>query len=214
MAKFIIVDQGLQLAFQAFTSDPANATTYSFTDVAIGAADSTRRVLVSIRAIVVGTVSSVTIAGVTATIHEQANGGNGVVAGIASVLTPTGSTATVAVTLSTQGGACFVASYRQINESITSPFDTLAATALSGAVLSGTIDLPNSGAALAVAGFLSTTAGNSWVGVTEDYDQTPDTNMQTTGASDDEMAQETNRTVSATNAGSPTNGALVAVSWG
>src|SRR5262245_51584457 len=110
-------------------SDTVNRTTYTFTGLSIGAADATRRVICAVHwdANSVGgqTISSATIGGVSATIHGTAiDETSGSYVQFISALVPTGTTATVSVTFGGGNAACFVAVWRQINESSSTPFAT------------------------------------------------------------------------------------------
>lgn len=94
---------GISSTFQQAASDATDAASYSFTSQPIGAASASRRVVVAIgfAAAAAVTLSSVTIGGVSATIDGDsgnANGNRRVY--FVSAVVPTGTTATVAITLS------------------------------------------------------------------------------------------------------------------
>lgn len=206
------------LSFIASTADDANQTTYSFASQSLGVADGTRRIVIvchwhgsSL------TLNSATITGIAATIHIQATSGNSNV-GIISALVPSGTSGTIAMTLS--GGAlrARIAVYRATGGVLLSPHATMTDNTLSGAVLSGTINIPAVG--WVVAG--STWAGVSgttftYVGVTEQYDATvaEAAGIKMSGGFNTGLALQSNRTVSATiSNATAAAGALAAMSWG
>lgn len=209
-----------EISFEAAAAINSTLTVYTFVGVNIGAAHPSRRVIVAaeVPGPFGGTITSVTINGVATTSHVQASAGTGIandtIVDISSLKVPSGTTATIVVTVSGASSACEIGVHRLINESMAAPYATMSDNALAGAVLSGTINIPDRGVLVAGALFLSATAGNSWTGVTEDYDQTPTANFQATGASDDALATQVGRTVTVTNAGAPNRGTLCAVSWG
>lgn len=95
-------------------SSSTASTTFTFSTVSIGTASSTRYVIAQISAVADATagvtLSSVTIGGVTATIHASQAFGAGAthMAYIAGATVPTGTTATVAVTFSAATSSCAV----------------------------------------------------------------------------------------------------------
>jgi hypothetical protein len=91
------------MTFHQSAFDAADLTTYTFASQPIGTASATRRVIVSISTNSTRTISSVTIGGVSATIDATNTlSGTGHVA-IASAVVPTGTTASVVVTLDSAG---------------------------------------------------------------------------------------------------------------
>lgn len=206
------------LSYITTVSDTANNTTYTFSTTSIGAADSTRRVVVIAHwhrnTGADKTISSATIGGVSATIHVQATDIIGV--GIISALVPTGTTADIVVTLTGGADRMQIGVWRAINETASSPHATASDNVLAGAVLSTTIDIPATGWLVAGAiGRGGTPTSMAWTGVTEDYDTILEsaTNVNS-GGHETGLAVETGRTVSVTISTSPSTAALVAASWG
>ena len=149
--------------------DAVQRATYTFTSQGIGAADATRRVIVGIG---VGlntggaTVNSVTIGGVAATVHAAA-GANQHSTAFASLLVPTGTTATIVI--NGNWGAsnqftCGIGIYRQVSESVASPNATMTDNIPSGSTYNGTINIPSGGAMYGVAKAINSTY--TWSGAT------------------------------------------------
>lgn len=150
----------------ASTPDDSNLLAYTFTAQAIGVAAANRRVFVSATSSATSinaNISAVTIGGVAATIHAAtANTGNtrnGVVA-IASAIVPSGTTADVVVTHTTDIGVllgCHISVYRATGLTSGTPFDT-ATTDNAGNLL---IDIPVRGFVIACAATVSG-PGHTW----------------------------------------------------
>jgi hypothetical protein len=176
------------VGFAATTSDPVDISyttgglgstngtspTPSFTDLAIGAAAADRKVVACIYVLTLTgrTITGVTIGGIAATqVKAASNGGAGVrMAEFWVADVPTGTTATVAVTIS--GGNILGAGaivYRMTGAGSSTPFDTDEDTDGSDPQ-TGSIDVPANGAAI---GFtFGNTSGRTfaWTGLTEDVD--------------------------------------------
>lgn len=104
-------------------SSTADASSYSFTGVNIGAAATSRLVVVVLLSSQVGTtdiVTSVTIGGVAATKHVSTGAGNPDV-GIFSLSVPTGTSTTVNVTLNTSDSRSAIAVFSLYDLQSTSP---------------------------------------------------------------------------------------------
>jgi hypothetical protein len=209
------------IEYIATTMDAVDRTTYTFAGASIGAADATRRVFAICYWAQASslTLSSATIAGGAATIHLQATGSPSPFPGqaIISALVPTGTTATIAFTLS--GGAISgqVAVFRALNEANTSPHDTMSDTTLSANTLSGTIDIPSGGWLLS--GAYHTRSGGpgviGWTGNTVAFEQQAEnSSFRISAALDNGMTVEAGRTVSSNSpTGTTTAASLVSVSW-
>lgn len=210
------------LTFVAFTEDTSDNTVHTFTGASIGAADPTRRVVIVAHASDSATAFSftgITVDGNAATIHPAGATMTANVT-IASLLVPTGTTATIVVTKS--GGTpdrCGIAVYRAINETSASPHATMVDDTMSSGVCTGTINIPANG--WVVAGCqhanVASPTGFTWVGVTKQYDGVwgdAVTNSKSGGFASG-LPLEANRTITATLAsgGAPT-GRLAAMSWG
>lgn len=144
----------------ASAADDSNLLAYTFTAQAIGAAAADRRIFVSATSSASSNnaaVSTITIGGISATIHAQAqntgNTRNGVVA-IASAIVPSGTTADVVVTHTTDVGVllgCHVSVYRATGLVSGTPVDTATANA-PGSLL---LDIPVRGFVIACAASVS-----------------------------------------------------------
>lgn len=150
-----------EAVFSATHVDSSSTTTgssaFTFSSQSIGAAPGggeTRLVVVAIGVVDNSksmAISSVTIGGVTATIH--ANGtdtvsGSRSRAAIASAVVPSGTTADVVVNMTTNCTGMAIDVYRIMNPTSTTPADTLAT---GGNSPSGTIDVPAGGILIAAA---------------------------------------------------------------
>jgi hypothetical protein len=160
--------RGFQATFVTSVSDTSNATTYTFTDASVGAADSTRKVYVTVHwggAAV--TLSSATIGGVSATIHEQDAQGSSRQCAIISAALPTGTTATVVITLTGGSSRCYIGIYRVIGQSggpNTNKNNNL------GASVTADVAALGGGAVIACVSGNVVGGTTSWTGVTENYD--------------------------------------------
>jgi hypothetical protein len=123
------------LAFEESRADTTSQSTYTFAAVDIGAASSSRHVIVTVGVSDdsdTGTISSATIGGIAATVVVQAQSGNG--DSLAAVLiapVPTGTTATVVINLTQTADECVIGSYSAGGVSTTA-LDTDSDTGSSG----------------------------------------------------------------------------------
>jgi len=213
-------------SFIAVTHDTGNVTTYTFAGANIGAADAARYVIVLVThassAGAARTVSSATIGGISASIHANAGAASaqGLGTAILIALVPTGTTATISITLSGGGGSCDIGVYRVVGLASATPFDTATASdAAGGGVLTtNTLDVPHRGLVLGVANFEADSGSVTWVGASENYDESngDGTPEIVTGAMSNDLAAEVNRTVSAThstNGGSGNDCCMSVASW-
>ena len=205
-----------ELTFVGYSEDGVQRTTYTFNTVSIGAADVTRRVVVVAHwraSLVRRTMSAATINGISilpANVSvSAANIDRGDIS-IFSLLVPTGTTANFSFTLNAAADDFSMGVFRAINESSASPHDTMTDTTPASNVLTGTLDIPANG--WVVAGGNGSTATVTWAGATERYDDTiGNAGVAASGASDDLLAAEANKTVSMNTA---STGCLAAMSWG
>jgi hypothetical protein len=155
--------QGSGAALTASAINPADQSSYTFTGLAIGAADADRSVVAAAyaRRIGGGSISSVTIGGVAATQLVSAGTGESTT-GLYLAALPSGTTADVVVTLNDVANRCGVHVYRLVGINPT-PIDT-ALSASDPADL--TIDASAGGIILGIAGQVST-AGIDWTGIAE-----------------------------------------------
>jgi len=97
---------GITATFQASAVDAADLTTYTFSSQPIGSASSTRRVVVTISTNSTRTISSVTIGGVSATLDATNTLSGTAHVAIASAVVPSGTTASVVVTMDAGALGC------------------------------------------------------------------------------------------------------------
>lgn len=208
------------VSFVTTANDNDNNTNYSISGVSIGAAAADRRVFAllcwSSTATGARTLNSASIGGVSATIHVQDgmsdSGQGGLAAAIVSAAVPTGTTATIAASLSGQGGSLDVGVYRVTGLGSATPHDTQSNTVSNGAP-SVSLNVPARGFVLAVVNHAATSSGNTWVGVDEDYDyDNGDGSPEIiSGGHAQNLAAQSGRTVSATGASGVS--VMVAGSW-
>jgi hypothetical protein len=170
---------GAAVALTATGSDTTNLTTYTFSGLALGAADATRFIVVGISANATNgrTISSASIGGVAATVdllyQNSGNSRNGH-AGFISAAVPTGVTGDVVVTWSAGMTECFVTVYRAINLTTGAIHDFDPATdvnPISGGAVSLSVDVPTGGGFVVGSACLVSGTTFSWTaGVTKDLD--------------------------------------------
>lgn len=100
------------IEFTASTFNANNQTNYTFSNVAIGSAISTRVVGVVVYTTQANGINSVTIGGVSATRATGHNIGGGQEIAIYSAVVPTGTTATIAISLTDDAGRCGLTVYK------------------------------------------------------------------------------------------------------
>lgn len=161
----------VDLSYVGTTVSATDASSYTFTDHAIGDAASDRVVVVCVYVIRSGamTISDLTIGGNSATsiISQQSNTAAGISA-IYALAVASGTTATIVVSLSATSIRGAVSVYRLIG---TGGSVTASATGADGTASdpqSASLTIPASGAGLAVAG--NTAGTHTWTGATEDHD--------------------------------------------
>jgi hypothetical protein len=158
------------ITYVATSKDASTATTFTFTNHSIGAADSSRIVVVGLADAGSGgnTISSVTIGGNSAAIAVQTSGTSTRV-GIAYLAVPSGTTATIVATYSGSVSRCFVNVYSVVGAQNGTPFDTDGPAGGGTSSRSITIDAPIGGGVIAIS-----TDGNAddttWTNATEDND--------------------------------------------
>lgn len=206
------------LTFVASTVDTSNASSYTFTDHAIGTAADDRCVVVSMHsgAGVVFTISTLTIGGNAATILYQKDGDADPlfrVAAIGALLVTAGTTATIVVTPSTTVNRMRVAVHTLTG---TADCTTLADSDFSEVEdPSVALDVPAEGSALGACTDNGIAAA-TWVGLTETYDHSDEGAVMTaTGAAADFATVQTGLTMTC-NLGTAADSAEIGifVSWG
>jgi len=152
------------ITFTDSVVDAVDRTTYTFTTRAIGTAANTRRVIVFVGQST-STIASATIGGITATLDVNNSG-----SGFISAIVPTGTTATIVVTLNAGVVRCGIAvwaAYGLVNSS---------ATAVTSVTTnSATLDLQTLQGSIVVAGMYlanGTVPTNTWTNLTENLDIT------------------------------------------
>lgn len=210
------------VVYVGVTHNTANSSSYSFASAAIGTAAADRVVFILVTwasgNTTPVTISSATIGGVAATVHAQvtAVASDAIGSAILSAAVPTGTTATIAITLSGSGGSIDVGVLAVTGLSSQTPHASATATTSAGAC-SNSVNVPEGGFVLACANFNDDLSGVTWVGATERYDETNTDGSaeRVTGASVASLTAQTGRTVSATSANTGSNvGCMSVASWG
>lgn len=213
---------GVSFSYTDTAQDATDQTTYTFSARSLGAADSARYIVVGVGARNEAVaISSVTIGGVTASsIVSLESSPTRAIAALYGAAVPTGTTGDVVVTFASAGALnCCIALYRLLGYSTTA-YATGTDNTIASNLLSTTIDIPSSGAAIGVrAEHTGSGSGPStaWVGLaTADVAVN---NLVESGAtyvsvaSSSGMSSETGRTVSCHTTGSGPRGALVVASF-
>lgn len=200
------------LAYQTQVSNTADLSSYSFASTAIGTASTDRIVVVGITVSAASSgatrsVSSVTIGGISATQLSHVVGATWMTAAIYAAAVPTGTTATIAITMSGTCGRCACAVWAMTGGSIT-PFDTATDTNAS-ADPNASIDVPANGGAVAAAGSATSTT-TTWTGLTERVDTALEGFSTHTVASDVFASAQTGLSVTANFAGAADNSMAMA----
>lgn len=186
----------------SFTDSEVNtgsSDSYSFTNMSIGVAEPTRLIVLAVNirnSSFAASITSISIGGITPThIVTRANGGNSrngyVALYIAAV--PTGTTATVNITLNSATGSAAVGLYRLVNFASAAAFDFSPTSDIDNQN-NMTVDVPDQGVVVAVATLIGASS-STWSGVTENVDY-PDSSDSMTHACSDFLPAETGRSVS------------------
>ena len=190
------------LTFLTHEEDTANRTVYTFSNVAIGQPAEDRRIIVAAHSIQTSekAISSITIGGVSATIHLNLNSASTTSDTdlvMASALVPDGTTADIVVTHNTDADLCVIGAWSLYGETSSSPHDTASDTSFSGFFLETSIDIPENGALIAAASAVNS-GGASWsTTVEEDYNSRIFSLVISSGASADGLSAFPGRTVQA-----------------
>ena len=177
MKKFQYIDSGgaPELEYLQVTPDNGTAASYTFPSQNLGEADASRIIVVFIRGYrdAGGTISSVTIGGVAATIHLNNSIGDGSTATVSAVV-PTGTSGDIVVNWGLTQAGCTIITYSIVGAGNTTPEFAIADTTTP---LSITPTISGETAVLAFAGTRSSTATWVWSGtldVIEDSEQAGD----------------------------------------
>ncbi|TIM14459.1 MAG: hypothetical protein E5Y67_12330 [Mesorhizobium sp.] len=210
--------------FIGYTADTSNLTTYTFVGVDIGQAHPGREVWITVNragGITSRPISSATIGGVAATIHEQQGLSDAVDqsvgSGIISAALPTGTTATIAITFSGANNLCVIGVNRVLNRTNVIATAGNIYTGANPNAPSTTIDVGANGALIAAVTSSAENGAIAWTGVTEVYDATesggsaPD-QTRYSGALSTGLSVQVARPVSTSQtASSPPSGSALAV---
>ena len=197
------------------TADTSDLTAYTFSDHAIGDADSSRLVLVGILSNGGGAlVSGVTVGGISGSLVVQNVADNSEnVATIFQTAVPTGTTADIVVTHASSGQNGLVISVWSLVNANTTADDT--ADAGLGNPLSSNLDVPAGGGAVGVA-MNQNAVSWSWVGLTDLGDHGPidSGTMKVTSASKSFDDAQSALAITATANASTSRQTMVLASWG
>lgn len=165
----------VDLSFQGYTLQNSAASSYTFNSVAVGAADSTRRIVVGVVGRDSGTtadISSVTVNGSAAALVTdgttsaklRSTGANINIVALYVADVPTGTTATVVVNFNKSIARCGIHIYRLLNTSSQQAANVATTTAYNGTM---NLTVPSSGATLGVS-VQSTASQTSLSNLTQD----------------------------------------------
>lgn len=192
------------------TSSTVDQTTYTFSSQSIGSASADRIVAVCIEASTTQTISIVTIGGTTATIAVQVStsGTDKGPVGIAYLAVNSGTTADIVVTLSGTGTRCAIQVFTITGSGTVVPTSTNTSTATAP---SAALTPWATGAILACAKSLANSSC-TWTNATEDVDAVVETALTVTAAHENSLAASS-RTLTATFGTSSSPGMAMAA-WG
>ena len=193
------------VTFTATAVDAVNRTTYSYSSQSFGDADASRIVVVGIsHGGTVTEASGVTIGGVSATKAIGVTGGSGgAVSSIWYAEVPTGTTGTIAATISGGAGQCAISVFAVIGANST-PTDTGSHT---GSVMTAndTINVSDGGVIIGnqnSSPHAAPTRTHSWTNLTERADAQLEGDRSYSAASDAFETGETGRSITCTPSGS------------
>lgn len=209
-------DGSLALSYTDSFTSTTSGSSFTSGSEDIGNADASRRVIVAVvwstSTSSPKTLSSATIGGLSATIHQQI-APNGIRSALISRKVPSGLTAVCSVTLSGSVSNCSMFFYRLVNESSSSPYDTASDITLSGSTLSANLSIPSNGVAIGVAIHKTLPLTTfSWTNLTEDVDLVLQANYGRSSAHQNGLASGT-LTVTAVASNTPNDGGLNLMSW-
>lgn len=190
MGKVLFADPVLE--YGGSYSNANTLTTYTFAGCAIGTPDASRLVVVGIGASNGGTVfhpvSSVTIGGVNATFLCEADASGSSGSGVTShaelwaAMVPTGTTATIVVTMSGAEDRCFIGTWALRFLQSNTPVGTASQYGTDGNT-SVNVNVPAKGVVIGVCYNTVCTGNITWTGITENYDNLLATNRKSGGGS-------------------------------
>lgn len=222
MQAYPLLNAGTQVNIQYIgtTADVNNLTTYTFAGTSIGTAATDRVIVVGVIGAIGATrnISTVTIDGnATTQIAQAGSGGDSALSGLYWRAVPSGTTASIVVNFDGGMARAAIAVWAVYGANTTSPVADFASDSdTTGLTLTSQIDIPNGGAAIAISNISGTTVtGGAWTGVNEDFDdQIETTSFRYSGAHQNSISQQTNRSVDITwSAASGSRSSLVSASF-
>jgi hypothetical protein len=169
------------LTFTDHAVDASDAATYTFSSRAIGAAAGDRQVFVAVAGVNTGDVTSLTVAGISATklVGQTFTGAATSNVEIWRADVPSGTTATIVVNTTTSGNRLGIGVYAATG-ALNTAFHSF--TSGNNATNSGSINIPANGGCIGVA--VTTSGGTSftWTGLTEQYDENQESVSYQSGA--------------------------------
>lgn len=196
-------------------TDTVDRTVYTFASANLGVAAPNRHVVVAIGARksgTPGTISSVTIGGVTANIVGQVSNvsdSNNTTCGLVIAKVPTGATGDIVVTLSTGFLRCAISVYRATGLVSLTPTNVLTSTADDPTV---NLDIAAHGFAIGASMFTGSGQTMSWSNLTEDVDFNLETFSAFSSAHQIFESAQTDLALTGTTSGTSTSAAIFA-SW-
>lgn len=190
----------MALDYRTQASDTTTQTTYTFTSVSLGAVSNDRKIIVSViarKAGTGGTISSVTVGGVTATQIQQTTnegGSNSNVAGLFIAEVPTGTTGNIVVTMNTAHLRCSIGVWAATKIPQLAAYDSATSQA---AAPTYAIDVPAGGFVIG-AGISAASTSATWSNLNEDFDSAFHSFATHAGASKIYPEAQTNLTVTQT----------------
>lgn len=188
----------------AYDESGSNATTYTPADFDVGDAAPDRRIFAIIHWNEGGahrTLNSVTLGGVSATIHAQrghSGGTTGLGVAIVSAIIPTGSTASRSFTFSGAATGYAFAAIRTVGMNRSTPFDTdTDENQVTTADLTSATNVDTDGLIIAAMTGSTNAVNDSviWTGATEQYDLATAAGVHGSMAFQSGLAAETGRTI-------------------
>jgi hypothetical protein len=195
--------------------DASDLTTYTFASQDLGTADAGRYIVAIVHARVASgtlTLSSASIAGVSATIALQETNSSATAKSVCALViaaVPTGTTGDVVVTFSTGALRAAIQLYRVLGIDGLTASDTATSTDSSPV---GSMDIPAGGIAFAGVNNGSSSTSFAWSNLTEDVDTTLEA-FGYSSASDEFATLQTARTITATRTGTIGSPVGVFASW-
>jgi hypothetical protein len=201
------------ITYTAASQSGSDLTTYTFSSLSIGTADSARTVIVLINGSDVSrTVSSCTVGGNSASLTAGTNiGNNQNFNEIWEVDLASGTSGDVVVVWSGAQDNCSVIIYSALNIGPIS--DVAYDTADTGNVMSADLDVTVNGIAIGFCSNNDSSVTFTWSGLTENVDATTEGARSYTGASAAISAAETGKTITATMSGTANDEVLVLAAW-